>query len=120
MRLATVYAAFFCCAFSFAQRACWNAAIFRRAAADIVRFTGDKAVVLPMAPTGSDPFFALAHLAFCARAILPREAADMIRVGWFVCPKVTWPKPLSEIACFLVQLLGRISFLVRLVGVLLA
>jgi len=35
--------------------------------------------------TGCDPFLALAHRARCARAILRREAADMIRVGWFAC-----------------------------------
>ena len=34
------YAAFFCCAFSFAQRARRVAAIFLRAAADIVRLPG--------------------------------------------------------------------------------
>jgi hypothetical protein len=32
-------------------------------------------------PDGSDCFRMLAHRAFCASAILRREAADMIRVG---------------------------------------
>jgi hypothetical protein len=31
---------------------------------------------------GRDCFRTLAHRAFCARAILRREAADMIRFGW--------------------------------------
>ena len=38
------YAAFFCCAFTFAHLARWNAAIFLRAATDMVRFTGAEAV----------------------------------------------------------------------------
>jgi hypothetical protein len=33
--------------------------------------------------TGYDSFRARAHLALCACAILRREAADIIRVGWF-------------------------------------
>ena len=90
----TDYAAFFCCAFNFANRARWNAAIFLRAAADIVCFTGVEAIGFAIATTGCDPFLALAHLALCARAILRREAADMIRVGWFACPNV--PEPFSD------------------------
>ena len=56
-----------------------DAAIFLRAAADMVRF---------------DSFRTLAHLALCARAILRREAADIIRVGWFAFPNV--PEPFSD------------------------
>ena len=50
-----------------------------------MRFAGAEPVVLVVATIGCDPFLALAHLALCARAILRRDAADMIRVGWFVC-----------------------------------
>src|SRR5580692_12169949 len=73
------YAAFFCCLI-FAHRARWNAAIFRRAAADMVRFTGTEPVVFANS-AGCNSFRALAHLAFCACAIFRREAGDMIRVG---------------------------------------
>jgi hypothetical protein len=48
----------------------------------MVRFEGADAVVFASA-IGSDFSRALAHLAFCARAILRREAADIIRAGWF-------------------------------------
>jgi hypothetical protein len=89
----TDYAAFFCRAFKFAQRARWNAAIFLRAAADIVRFTGSGFVVFAIA-IGCDPWRAFCHLARCARAILRLDVADMIRVGWFVCPNV--PEPFSD------------------------
>jgi hypothetical protein len=88
------YAAFFCPAFNFAHRARWNAAIFLRAAADIVRFTGAEAVGFTVATTGCDPFLALAHLARCASAILRRDAADMIRVGWLASPNV--PEPFND------------------------
>ena len=74
------YAAFFP-AFNFAHLARWNAAIFLRATADMVRFTGAEPAVF--AATGCDSFLALAHLALWARAILRRDAADIIRVGWF-------------------------------------
>jgi hypothetical protein len=73
------YATFFCCAFSFAHLARWNAAIFLRAAADMVRFAGAEPVVLA-GSVGCDSILAFAHLALCACAILRREAADMIRV----------------------------------------
>jgi hypothetical protein len=77
------YAACFC-RFSFAHRARWNAAIFLRAAADMMRFTGAEAVVFAAATTDCDSFLALDHLALCACAIFRREAADMTLVGWFV------------------------------------
>ena len=60
----------------------------------MVRFTGAGFVIFAIATTGCDPFFALAHLARCARAILRRDAADMIRVGWFACPNV--PEPFND------------------------
>jgi hypothetical protein len=65
----------------------------------MVRFTGAEAVGFATA-TGSDPFLALAHLARCASAILRRDAADMVRVGWFVCPNVPEPfiDSITEIA----------------------
>src|SRR6266568_8678953 len=40
---------------------------------------------------GCDPFRAFAHLAFCARAIFRREAADIIRFGWFVFRDIPVP-----------------------------
>ena len=49
----------------------------------MVRFTGAEPVVFAGVTTGCNAFLALAHLAFCAWAILRREAADMIRVGGF-------------------------------------
>jgi hypothetical protein len=73
------YAAFFYC-LTFAHFARWNAATFVRAAADIVRFTGAEAIGFASA-TGCDVSRAFAHPAFCARAILRREAADMTRIG---------------------------------------
>jgi hypothetical protein len=49
----------------------------------MVCFTGAEPVVFDIATTGCDSFFALAHRALCARAILRREAFDIIRAGWF-------------------------------------
>jgi hypothetical protein len=59
----------------------------------MVCFTGTEAVVFAVS-TGCDSFRALAHLAFCARAILRREAFDIIRVGWIACPNV--PEPFND------------------------
>ena len=59
----------------------------------MVRFTGAEAVGFASA-TGCDPFLALAHLARCARAILRREAADIIRVGWAAFPND--PEPFND------------------------
>src|SRR5579864_349737 len=101
-RLLHLYAAFFCCAFTFAHLARWNAEILLRAAADIVRLPGAEAVVF-VAPTstGCDSIRTFAHLACCARAILRREADDTFRVvaattpvGWFAC--LTAPVPFSD------------------------
>jgi hypothetical protein len=36
------------------------------------------------AETDCDSFLRLAHLFFCAAAILRRDAAETLRVGWFV------------------------------------
>jgi hypothetical protein len=95
-----VYAALFCPALSFAHFARWNAAIFLRAAGDMVRFTGGGVVGFVVVETnaGCPSFRTFAHLACCARAIFRREAADIIRVGadgdadadvipvgWFAC-----------------------------------
>jgi hypothetical protein len=77
------YAAFFP-AFNFAHLARWNAAIFLRAAADMVRLKGTNPVVFA-SDIGCDSLRAFAHLARCACAILRREACDIIRVGWFAC-----------------------------------
>jgi hypothetical protein len=65
-------------AFNFAHLARWNAAIFLRAAADIVRFTGDGFVVFT-AVIECEFSRGFCHLARCARAILRRDAADIVR-----------------------------------------
>ena len=66
----------------------------------MVRLTGAELVVLVTA-TGSDSFRIFAHRACCARAILRREAADIVRVGadmtlvsWFDCRDI--PEPFSD------------------------
>jgi hypothetical protein len=48
----------------------------------MLRFAGAEPV--DFVTTGCDPFRILAHRAFCASAILRREAADTIRFGWAV------------------------------------
>jgi hypothetical protein len=49
----------------------------------MVRFAGvaEANFVAPAADCG--PFRTFAHLAFCASAIFRREAAEIIRFGWF-------------------------------------
>src|SRR5271168_3545833 len=81
------YAALFCFAFHAAQRAFCAAAIFRRAAADIVRFGF-------VAWAGAFPA-RFAHRAFCAMLIALRLAADIVRRGR---EEVLWivPEPLPE------------------------
>jgi hypothetical protein len=59
----------------------------------MVRLTGAEPVVFASA-IGCDSFRALAHLALCACAIFRREAADMIRVGWFAFRDV--PEPFND------------------------
>ena len=59
----------------------------------MVRFTGAEPVAFVIG-IGCDSLRALAHLALCAHAILRREAADMIRVGWFACRTV--PEPFND------------------------
>jgi hypothetical protein len=73
------YAAFFP-AFNFAHLARWNAAIFFRAGADMVRLKGTNPVVFA-SDIACDSLRAFAHRARCACAILRREAFDIIRVG---------------------------------------
>jgi hypothetical protein len=80
------YAAFFP-AFNFAHLARCAAAIFLRADADMVRFTGAEPVVFAIA-IDCVALLAFAHLARCACAILRREACDIIPVGWFAFPNV--------------------------------
>jgi hypothetical protein len=75
-----VYAAFFA-AFTFAHRALWNAAIFLRAAADMVRFGTAGAAVFFSTVPGCAPFLAFAHRSFCAFTIFRRDAAEIIRFG---------------------------------------
>jgi hypothetical protein len=59
----------------------------------MVCFTGAEAAIFATA-IGCDVSLALAHLALCARAILRREAFDMIRVDWFALPSV--PEPFND------------------------
>ena len=59
----------------------------------MVRFTGAEPVVFTVA-TGSEFFRALAHLALWARAILRREACDIIRVAWAAFPND--PEPFND------------------------
>jgi hypothetical protein len=62
-------------AFAFAHRARYAAAIFFRAATDIIRLLGIATTFVLL------PFdLAFAHRAFCAAAILARPAADSLRV----------------------------------------
>jgi hypothetical protein len=91
---AVFYAAFFCPAFTFAHLARCAAAIFLRADADKVRFTGAEPVVFVVSTTGFDSFRAFAHRAFCAAAIFRLEAADMTLVGRFPLRDV--PEPLND------------------------
>ena len=70
------YAAFFA-ARMFTQRALCAAAIFLRAAGDMVRFGVDELVVLV---AGFDPFLIFAQRAFWASAIFRREAAEITRL----------------------------------------
>jgi hypothetical protein len=60
----------------------------------MVRLTGAEAVVFGARAAGWDPFRAFAHRAFCASAMLRREAADIIRFGWFVFRDL--PKPFND------------------------
>jgi hypothetical protein len=64
-----------------------------RGDADMVRFAGAETAVF-RASIGCDCFRMLAHRAFCANAILRREAADMIRVGRLT--SWTAPVPLRD------------------------
>jgi len=66
----------------------------------MVCFTGAESVGVAVGAAGCDSFRALAHLAFCACAIFRRDAADMIRVGWFVFAAATEPfnDSITEIA----------------------
>jgi hypothetical protein len=60
----------------------------------MVRFIAPEPFVFAAAVTGCDSLPALAHLAFCACAIFRREAADIIRFGWFVFRDV--PEPFND------------------------
>ena len=86
--------------FHFAQRLRCAAAILLRADADMVRFTPAEPVVFAAAVAGCEPFRTFFHLAFCARAILRRELADMMRVGRSVVrdPPELFNDSITEIA----------------------
>jgi hypothetical protein len=69
------YAAFFCC-LSFAQRARCAAAIFLRAAADMVRLPVSTMLSWPLEEFAARSF---AQRAFCAKETFRRAAADKVR-----------------------------------------
>ena len=48
----------------------------------MVRLAGAELVVFADPTAGCDCFRTLAHRAFCASAILRREAAETVRIGW--------------------------------------
>jgi len=81
------YAAFFCCDFSFAHLARWNAAIFLRADADMVRL-GLTVLAWSLA-------LLFAYRAFCAALILLRAAAERVRLG-FVAKRPPFNLPRTE------------------------
>jgi hypothetical protein len=60
----------------------------------MVRLARAEPVVFATPNTGCDPFRMLAHLAFCASAILRREAADIIRFGRLALRAV--PEPFND------------------------
>jgi hypothetical protein len=94
------YAAFFCSARIFAHRARCAAAIFFRAAADMLCLDEAEFAIFIAVTAGFDSFRTLAHLAFCACAIFRRDAADMIRFGWVAFPVLPLPfnDSITEIA----------------------
>jgi len=50
----------------------------------MVRLAGIAPVAFATAAAGRDPFRTFAHRAFCASAILRRDAAEIIRIVWVV------------------------------------
>ena len=56
-----------------------------------MRFIGVGLLVFAVTDIGCDSILTLAHRAFCACAILRREAADMTRAGWFAARVVAEP-----------------------------
>jgi hypothetical protein len=67
----------------------------------MVRLAGVAPVLFATAAAGCDCFRTLAHRAFCASAMLRREAAEIIRIGWVdlrgtpipfkdSIPEITW------------------------------
>jgi len=60
----------------------------------MVRFTAAEPVVFATPTAGCGPFLIFAHLAFCARTIFRREAAEIIRVACFPFRDV--PEPFSD------------------------
>ena len=57
----------------------------------MVRLAGVAPVAFATAAAGCDPFLTFAHRAFCASAILRREAAEIIRIGWVASPVAPVP-----------------------------
>jgi hypothetical protein len=78
--------------FTFVHRCA--AAIFLRAAADIVRFIDAEPVVFATLVVGLSPFRTAAHRALWAAAIFRREAADIVRVDRL--PSRDVPEPFSD------------------------
>jgi hypothetical protein len=60
----------------------------------MVRFTDAESFVFATPVAVCDPVRALAHLALCACAIFRREAAEIIRFGWFVF--LDLPEPFND------------------------
>jgi hypothetical protein len=79
-----------------AHRAFCAAAIFRRAAADIVRLAGAESADFATTAIGCDCARRPAHLARCASAIFRREAAEIIRFGWDVWLGTAAPAPFKD------------------------
>jgi hypothetical protein len=77
------FVAFFLAARNFAQRARVASAILFLPAADNLRLAG-AAPGFAITATGCEFFRRPAHRAFCANAILRRDAADTVRIGWAV------------------------------------
>jgi hypothetical protein len=61
----------------------------------MVRFAGAEPVAFATT-VGCDSPRTFAHRAFCAKAILRREAADITRFDWVVLPGAAVPIPFKD------------------------
>jgi len=62
----------------------------------MVRLVGEELVDCATNAIGCDFFLRLAHRAFCASAILRRDAADIIRFGRVVVLGIAAPIPFKD------------------------